>query len=90
MFTLITPLVLPPPSVILGMKINEEGQKRSVENGIEAPTPDPGAPESGEMVIQHPNRHQKAKHELHNLTVGHPSLPPRPDPQCAQEVVGVH
>lgn len=87
---ILTTLLLLPPSIILSMKINEKPQKRSIENRIEAPPPDPGAPQSRKMVVQHQTRHRKTEHELHNLTVRHRPLPPRPPPQRAQQVVGVH
>lgn len=72
------------------MKINKKRQKRSVENGIEAPTPNSGATRPVKMQVQHPTRNRKAEHELHDLAVRDDPLPPGSDPDSAQEVVGVH
>ena len=79
-----------PIGITLEMKVNEEGQKRSIENRIEAPTPHPGAPGPVEVVVEHETRHGEAEQELHDLAIGDDPLPPGSDPQRAEEVVPVH
>jgi hypothetical protein len=72
-----------PIGITLGMKINKKSQKRGIENGIEAPTPYPGAPRSGKVAIEHPTRHREAEQKLHNLNVRDQPLPLGPEPYCA-------
>lgn len=44
---------VPPVSITLEMKIKKKGQKRGVEEGIEAPAPNSGASGGGEVVVEH-------------------------------------
>lgn len=78
------------PGIALDMEINKQGQQGGVEDGVEAPAPDTRASRSGEVVAEHQAGDEEAEHELHDLTVGHRLLPPRPQPDAAQEVVAVH
>lgn len=66
------------------MEIQKQCQKRGIENGVEAPTPEPGASVSGEVIVEHPTWDRKAEHELHNLEIRDQALPPRPHPDGAQ------
>lgn len=72
------------------MKIKKKRQQRGIEDGIEAPSPDSGAPRPGEMQVQHPTRNRKAENELDYLAVCDGALPPGAYPDGAEEVVGVH
>jgi len=57
------------PSIIFRVKINEQIQKGSIKNGVEAPSKDPRTGKFGEMIVEHNPRDQEAKNELDNLTV---------------------
>ncbi|KAF7803644.1 hypothetical protein G2W53_042755 [Senna tora] len=92
MFIFQSSLRLLPIGIAFHVEINEKSQKRSVKNGVEAPTPYSGAsgPGSPKVVIQHHTRHRKAEHELHNLAVRNRPLPPGSDPHRAEEIVPPH
>lgn len=68
---------LSPISVTLEMKIEKEGQKRGIEDSIEAPSPNPGASRSIEVIVKHETGNCEAKHELNNLEIGDGAFPGR-------------
>lgn len=79
--------------ITVEMKIKKKSEKRGIEECIEAPTVYPGASSRmrrRKVVVEHQNRHREAKQELHNLAIRHDALPPRSDPERAEEVVAVH
>lgn len=76
--------------ITVEMKMKKEGEKRGVEESIEAPSGDTGATGSGEVVVEHESGNGEAEEELENLAVGDGALPGGRDPEGAEEVVGVH
>ncbi|KZV27251.1 hypothetical protein F511_04704 [Dorcoceras hygrometricum] len=72
------------------MKIKKKCKKGSIEDCIEAPSTDPLTTRPSEMVVQHQTRDQEAENELENLTIGHQSLPRRPDAHRTQQIIPVH
>jgi len=77
-------------SVTLEVKINKKGEKRGVEERIEAPAPNSGAARGGEVEAEHEGRNREAEEELENLAVGDGALPGGAEGEGGEEVVGVH
>lgn len=88
--TIVDPIFLLLLPITLAMKVKKQVQKRGIENSVEAPTPNPGAPGSVKMQIQHPTRNRKTEHELHDLAVRHHPFPLGSDPNRTQQIVPVH
>lgn len=66
------------------MEVNEQAQKRGIENDIEAPSPNPGTARSGEVEVQHKPQNDEAGVKLQDLALRKGLLPLGTHPQCAR------
>lgn len=41
-------------SIVLGMEVEEESQKRNIKGSVETPSPNPGATRPEQMLSEHP------------------------------------
>ena len=65
-------------SIVLGMEVEEESQKRSIKPRVKTPSPNPRASRPEQLLSEHPTGQPEAENKLHNLTIRHQPLPPRP------------